>query len=103
RPGADAAAEDEDGDVLARVIAAGPRGIAAMVRTEYEDVVGRETAKELGEATVEVFECRCVPLDVATVSVQHVEVDEVGEDDRAIRSRFQCGQGALKQRRVACG
>ena len=38
---------------------------------------GPRLREELGQARVEVFEGRRVPFDVATVTVQHVEVDEV--------------------------
>ena len=73
----------EEGDVFAGVVGGGVDGggVAAVVGGEEEEVVGGEGGEEGGEEGVELFERAGEAFDVFAMAVEHVEVDEVGEDE----------------------
>jgi len=73
----------EDGDVFARVVGGFPArvGIAAVVGGDHQEVVASEGCEKLSELRVEFLERAGESFDVLAMAVEHVEVDEVAEDE----------------------
>jgi len=67
----------EHGHVFARMIAARPCRIAAMVRSDHRQVSRAQQGLETGQRQVEGFKCRSVAFDVAAVAVERIEIDEI--------------------------
>src|SRR4030095_14753172 len=83
-----AGAEGDHGGELAGVVGAGSGGVAAVVGGQEQPVVVPQLGHDLGEAGVEALQAAReglqgagVALGVAAVAVDHVEVDQVGEDE----------------------
>ena len=71
-----------------------------MIGADDQEIVVTHAIHEFRQALVEVLQCVGVTPDVAPVTVQHVEVDEVREDDGAVRrgrESLECGveQGGI--------
>ena len=74
---------DEERGVLARVVCAAVGRVVAVVGGDDEEVCVAHRRLDFGEARVEVFEGARVAFRVAAVAVEHVEVNEVREDEAA--------------------
>src|SRR5690606_38296506 len=79
RTARDLAAERDDGNAFARVIAAFPGRIAAVIAGYDREVPRPQQRKQLGQSRIESLECRRVAGRIAAVTVQSVEVDEIRE------------------------
>src|SRR5437867_3141324 len=55
--------------------------IATMIRTDDQAVVLTQVFEEQREPSVELLETFRVSLDVVTVTPEHIEIDEVAEDE----------------------
>ncbi len=84
-----AGAEGEDRHVLARVVEALVGRVVAMVRGEEAIVVRPHRRLDLVEAPVERLEAGGEAGHVAAMAPLRVEVDEVHEDDTAVRRLLQ--------------
>jgi len=73
----------EDRNVFAGVVGGFPAGIgiAAVVGGENEEIAAGEKWKEIGEGGVEFFEGAGKAFNVFAMAVEHVEVDEIAEDE----------------------
>ena len=89
--------------MLARVIGTVPGGVAAMICTDNQNVVGLHQLEQLWQAFIKVFKRSGITRHVAAVPVQHVEIDKVGKHDGAIARIAQCIQRRIEQSRVARG
>ena len=78
-------ARNEDRDLFAGVIAAWPRRIATVISGDDQKVPGLQALHQLRKSGIECFEGGCVTRHVAPVAVNRVEVDEVREQQPAIR------------------
>lgn len=67
--------DEEQWNMLAGVIGAGPGGIAAMVSAHREHVSRLEALQQLRQEAVESFKCIGIAGGVASVAVEHVEID----------------------------
>lgn len=77
-------AEHQDRHALARVVGAAPGRIAAMVGGQDHHVARFQPAVEIGQACVEGFERGGIAGHVAAMAVKHVEIHEIGEDERPV-------------------
>ena len=83
--GAEAGAAAEDGDVLPGVI--GVRavgGVAAVIGGDEEEPALAEGSQEIGDRGVGLQERLGVALWVSAVAEEHVEIDQVREDEAAV-------------------
>ena len=73
----------DDGDVFAGVVGGGIEvaWVAAVVGSDEEKIAGAEGVEEGAEEGVEFFERAGETFDVFAMAVEHVEVNEVGEDE----------------------
>ncbi len=62
------------------------RRVATVVRGNDEEIVRSHGCNELGKSAIEGLECACVPFDVVSMAVEHVEIDEVAEDEPGPRA-----------------
>ena len=69
--------------VLARVIGARRRRIVAVIGGDDQQVVRAQRRQQIGQPGVEALEVARVAGDVVAMTVQRVEVHEVGEDQAA--------------------
>lgn len=79
-----AGAVDEEGDVFPGVVGAGEGGVVAVVGGEDEEVVVIQGWEEGGEPGVGLFDSVCVAFGVTAVAVEHIVVDEIGEDEAGL-------------------
>ena len=103
RAGRNARAEGDDRHMLARVIAAGPGRIAAVVGREDDEIAWLQLGLQFGQAPVERFERRGIARHVAAMAVEHVEIDEVREQDAAVGRAVELLQRFFEQRFVSVG
>ena len=68
---------------------------------DEQQVVAPQDCEELGQSAVEVLERGGVAVHVAAMPVEHVEVDEIGEYDRAVRCCVERLERGIEQRCVA--
>ena len=89
------------GHVLARVVAAGPGRVTAVIGAQDSNVARSEPREQGRHARVEILERGGIAFHVPAMAIEHVEVDEVAEHDRAVRRGGQCLERRVEQRRVA--
>ena len=65
--------------LLARVVGAAKRRIAAVIRGDDHEVICAQDGIKLGQAAIERFERGGVAGDVAAMAVERIEVNKVGE------------------------
>ena len=94
-------AEREDGNLLARVISATPRRIATVICGDDDEIVGCELRLQFLESAIERFERAGIARDVAPVSVNRIEIDEVGEQQTTVRERLHALDRAVEKTIVA--
>jgi hypothetical protein len=73
------AVDEQDRHLLARMIGAGPGRIAAVICGDHKQVVIFEYIEQFRQPGIEIFQRAGVTLDVATVTILRVEVDEIGK------------------------
>src|SRR6185437_4699325 len=100
-PARDVRTERQHRHAFARVVAARPRRIAAVVAGDHHQIVLQQFVLELGQSFVEGFQRRGVTGEVAAVAVQAVEVDEVREQQAAIAQRARAVQHFIEHAVVA--
>ena len=73
----------EDGDVLARMIGGGPAwvGITAVVGGNHQQVGVVQRSQKLFQPGVEFFQGFCKTFHVFAVAIEHVEIDQIAEDE----------------------
>lgn len=74
----------ENGDAFPGMIASRPGGIAAMIRSDDEKIIGIEGCQELWQLGVKLFKRGGIADHIAAVTVKRVEVHIVGDDEIAI-------------------
>ena len=72
-----------------------PGRVAAMVGGDQRKIARAQRGAQFGQARIERFQRGRIARHVAAVAVERVEVDEVGEDERAVR-----GVPCFRERRV---
>jgi hypothetical protein len=82
-PRAEAVGDREQGRVLAGVVGARRRGIAAVIGGQDEHIVPPEQAQPAGERRVDLTQRVVEALDIVPVSIDLVGLDQVGEDEAA--------------------
>lgn len=87
----------DDRDMFARVIRAWPCGIIAVISADEQEIAIAQKRQYLGHASVEFFKARCITRDVPAMSEIRVEIDEIGEQQTAVRQLLQGRQHAIKQ------
>ncbi len=83
-PGLTPRAVGNNRNVFARVVRAFPGRVAAMVGADEHHVVIGHQVEKFGKPLVKVLERCGIAFDVAPVTIQHVEIDEVREDNRLV-------------------
>ena len=87
--GAHAGAAHQHGHVLACVVGAGGRRIVAVIGRHNQQVVGTEARQQRGQARVKSIEIGAVAGGIVAVTVERIEVHQVGEDQAAFLCRHQ--------------
>src|SRR4051794_589649 len=64
----------EHRNLFARVVASPPSRITTMIRCNDHQIVGLQSAQQLGKAGIECLESRGVAGDVAPMTIDRVEV-----------------------------
>ena len=80
----DAGSEGEDGNEFASVVRPLERRVAAVVCGGNGEVAGPQHGLELRQTGVEGLERRGIAGNIAPMAMEHVEIDEVGEDEVAV-------------------
>ncbi len=75
----------EQRNVFARVVGAPIGRVVAVIGGEQDQIARAQAPLELGHEAVELLERAREPLHVAAVAVEHVEVDQVAEDESPAR------------------
>ena len=76
--------QDHERHFLAGVIGAAPGRVVAVIGGDDDEVVLVDPREEAGEPRVELDQRLRVAGDVAAVAVEHVEIDEVREDQPVV-------------------
>ncbi len=74
-----------------------------MVGRHQHHIAGLQLTVHLRQAPVEGFQCRGIARHVAAVAVEHVEIDEIAEDEIAVRRLVHGLKRRVHQRHVAVG
>jgi hypothetical protein len=61
-----------------------PSGVAAVVRSNHENIAIPETTGEVGKCRIKLFERSGKSLRIAPMSVQGVEITKIGKDKRGL-------------------
>ena len=88
---------------LARVVGAAPGRVAAVIGGQDDDIGRLQAAVEIRQARIERLERGCIAGDVAAMAVEHVEIDEIGEHQAAVRSLVNGREARVEERHVAIG
>src|SRR3954451_24532205 len=75
------AVEHHQRHFLSGVIGAAPRRIVAVVSSDDDEILLVAAREETGEPFIEGDECRGITGEVAAMTVEHVELDEIREDE----------------------
>ena len=94
-------AEGQDRDGLAGMVGALPGRIAAVIGGDDRQIAGLQFRLEFGQPPIELFQRRGVARHVAAVAEQHVEIDEIGEQEIAVLQPLERGQRGVEQGVVA--
>src|ERR1041384_205298 len=73
--------DDEKRDLLPGVIGPAERRIVSVIGGDDHQVRRRDLIHEFAEPFVELYERSRVTIDLAAMAVDHVEIDEVREDE----------------------
>ena len=76
----------EQRHLLARMVRAAKSRVIAMIGGDDDQVLGLAAGKETREPLVELPQRIRVAVDVAAVTVQHVEIDQVHEEKPIMRA-----------------
>jgi hypothetical protein len=69
-----------------RVIGRHISRIAAVIRTDDQQIILSHRLLNLREPEIKLFKRACVTFDVVAMAVEHIEIDEIGEDETALRA-----------------
>ena len=72
-----------------------------MVRANDHDVIILHDLEQFWQAIVEVLKRLGIASRVTTVTVEHVEIDEVRENDRPVRCRSKRIERGVEQRGIS--
>ena len=81
--------QDKDWDFFARVIGPAKCRIIAVIRRDDDEIVGFHFAEKSIEPRVEFFERFRIANYVTPVPEEHVEIDQIREDEAVLKSRPQ--------------
>lgn len=101
--GSNARPVSHDGHALACVIRATPRRIAAVIGGQDDEIARLQFLVHFRQPRVERLECCGISRHVAAVTIDHVEIDEIGENQIAILGFVHGLQRRIHQRHVAVG
>ncbi|MNL58699.1 hypothetical protein D3C87_1823590 [compost metagenome] len=85
RAGADTRTKGHDRHALAGMVRAAPGRIAAMVGGQYHQIARLQPAVKIRQGQVKGFKRCGITRHVTPMTVDHVEIDEIGEDEIAVR------------------
>src|SRR3954451_13888559 len=88
---------DEHRNLFAGVVASPPSRITTMIRGNDHQIVGLQSAQQLGKPGIECLEGRGVAGHVAPMTIDRVEVDEVGEQQTSVWKLIPALQHAIEQ------
>src|ERR1700722_1997206 len=95
------AAEAEDRNMLAGMVETAPGRIIAVIRRDDAIIVRAHVGHDLRQTRIEGFKARGIAGDVATVAIFGVEIDEIDEDEAAVRRARQRLERQVDMRRIA--
>lgn len=71
--------------MLARMVAAFPRRVAAMVRGNKQQIVFFQLRQNFRQAAVKIFQRFAIPQSITPVPVRRIKIDKITENQRIIR------------------
>src|SRR5208282_6894064 len=81
----DAGAKDENGHMLAGVVGAVPCWIIAMVGGNHGGIARPHHSEKLGQSCIKSLKAMRIARHIAAVAEIRVEIQEIGEDQAAVR------------------
>ncbi len=72
-----------------------------MISAKNQQVVVTHPPRQLRQPAVEILERARITFGITAMTIEHVEVDKIGEDDRAVACLFHHRQRRVEQRGVA--
>src|SRR4051794_28769683 len=87
----------EDRHLLAGMICAAPRRIAAMIGRDDQKIVASQASQQLRETGIESFERGGVARNVAAMTISRVEIDEIGKQQATLAETIQSFQRGIEQ------
>ena len=97
----DARPKGDDRHVLAGMVASGPARIAAVIGGDEREIAGSQQSFERGQPAIEILQRACIAGNVAPVAVQHVEINEIDQNQRVVWRGRGFGEERIEQRGVA--
>src|SRR5689334_18992252 len=91
------AADQEDWHLFAGVISSLPGRITAMISCDHQQVVRLQSRQEFGQAAVEGFQCGGISGHVTTMTIDAIEVDEIGKQQSAVAKFIPASNRAVEQ------
>src|SRR3954453_3664319 len=91
----------EDRHLLAGMICAAPRWIAAMIGRDDQKIVASQASQQLRETRIESFKRGGVTRNVATMAISRVKIDEIGEQQATLAETIQPFEGGIEQGVIA--
>jgi hypothetical protein len=91
----------ENRDLFACVISAAPGGIAAVIRGNDQEIIASQPFEQLRQSCVERFESCGISGNVPAMTVDRIEIDEVGKQQSALRQAVQSIKGGIEEGVIA--
>src|SRR3954470_9718987 len=91
-------ADGQNGHLLARVVGAAPSRIAAVVRRDHHKILILKPLEELGQPAVELLKRKCITGGVAPMTIDRVEINEVGEQQSTVLQIIGAFERTIEQR-----
>lgn len=92
--------KDEDGHMLAGVVGAAPGWIIAMIGGDDGGIARPRRGEEFGESGVECLKAMGIASNVAAVAEIRVEIEEIGENQTAVRKLRQGIERRIEMRPI---
>src|SRR5262245_2082328 len=93
--------EGEDGHAFARVVAATPSRIAAVIGRDDQKIARLQPIERLRQLRIEGLKGGGIAPWIAAMAVEHVEIDEIGEQKPAVLESGHGGERRFEERLVA--
>ena len=101
--GRDNWSEADHRDILAGMVATGPARIAAMIGGDHRQIARSHEGLEARQPAIKDLQCCRVTGNIAAMPIQHVKINEIGQNQRVVQRRLGLGERAIKLGHIAVG